>query len=183
MTGLVVWRPDATTVPPSALTDVRGLIDPLTGEVRDARDAAAVAAWIVNATEYRDAQLDAALRLAGDLLNGFLDAVNRASDTVQTADGRTYEIRGESQRAANGAEAVSDAEALAYDLSVFVKRGELTADAAEAAVKVKTETTYRPDMRKVRTLASRDDAVGELVQPYIVPAPRPRKRPTVRRVQ
>jgi hypothetical protein len=174
--GLVLWGERAGT--PYAV----GLIDPITGEIADTSNPASVAAWYLAYRDYIDAICRPAEAAALELLNAHLDAAAVSKLQLDLPGGHVVEIAGESKGAADGAVHVEDAEALRRDLDVLVDRGDLSGTAADAAVKVSTVTTYKADLRRVKTLAARADVVGETVRDHLQPAPRERKRPTVRRI-
>lgn len=178
MTGLVIWSPDADATP-----RVVGFVDPATGEVVDASDPARVAAWAV---AYRNFLVEVgapALTAALNLLNAHLDYLGKAKAQLEDADGRIYEVSGETASAAQSAVFVEDAEALRADLDVLVARGDLAAEAADDAVKVTTVTTYKADLRRIKTLTARQDVVGETVREHLAPEiGRTRKAPTVKRL-
>lgn len=179
-TGLVVRTADLER---PALV---GFVNPLTGEVMAAEDAAAVAAWMVDAKAFQTDILGEALRVAGDVLNAHLDHVGKASDTLEDDAGHVFEVKGETASAAADAIVVTDPEGLAGDLAALARRGQIDPVAAVAAVKRTVE--YKPDARRIKALAARQDVVGETVRSYIAergptaPPPRPRKRPMVKRV-
>jgi hypothetical protein len=172
---LVVWD----TGDAAAGLRPRGFVDPFTGEVADAGDPAEVAAWYLAYRDFQETIARPAEAAALALLNR---ALTGSKTQIEGAAGRVYEIGGESQGAADGALAVTDAEALRADLDVLVSRGDLAAEAAEQAVKVETVTTYKPDLRRLRTMREQADVVGETVREYVVKQPRERKRPTVKRI-
>jgi hypothetical protein len=171
--GLVVWDADARAV---------GFVYPLTGEVVDAADPAQVAAWYLAYRDFLDTVARPAAAAALDLLNAHLDYQGAAKAQIDLGDGHVVEISGETASAAASAVVVESAEALRADLDVLVDRGDLAEQAAEQAVKVETVTTYKADLRRVKTLAARQDVVGETVRDHLTGAPRERRPPTVKRV-
>jgi hypothetical protein len=175
---LVLWTEPDGDQPRRAV----GLVNPTTGEIVRADNPADVARWYLAYREFQETVARPAADFALDLLNGYLDALTVSKVQVELDGGHVVEIAGESKGAADGAQAVESAEALRADLDVLVERGELAAQAADAAVTVSTVTTYKADLRKVKALAARSDVVGQTVRDHLVDAPRDRKRPTVKRL-
>jgi len=175
-TDLVVW--DREAAEPGALA----FRNPTTGEVVTAEDAAAVAAWLVAVREWQDAVVDEAVRLASGILNAHLDHIGATRTQLEASDGHVYEIAGETLRAADTAIAVAEPAELRADLDVLVERGLLSREAADGACRVETTVSYKTHVTKLRTLMGRGDAVAEAVKLHVKERPRPRRRPTVKRV-
>ena len=123
------------------------------------------------------------MRIGADVLDAHLDFIGRASVQVDAPDGHVYEVAGETASAAANAASVAHPAELRNDLDVLVARGLLSSEAADAACRVETTTTIKPDLARLRTLAARADAVGDAVRHHLTPNPRPRRRPAVKRLR